>query len=47
MSLDNLIWGEILDGARIANEVCTATKIALKFYVQTRLNHDSFLLWKW
>ena len=30
MSLDNLIWGEILDGARIANEVCTATKIALK-----------------
>ena len=30
MSLDNLIWGEILDGARIANEVSTGTRIALK-----------------
>ena len=30
MSLNNLIWGEILDGARIPNEVNRGTKIALK-----------------
>jgi len=30
MSLNNLIWGEILDGARIANEVSRGTEIALK-----------------
>ena len=30
MCLKNLTWGEILDGARITNEVSRGTKIALK-----------------
>ena len=30
MSLNNLIWSEILDGARIANEVSRVTKTAIK-----------------